>query len=85
MTAEFIVASSSGLSTLSVRFIWGPSWTCWRRTTLSAMWGIELAESCDPEQFHRFVGEHEADAEAGAALHQRVQTAAEAHRVGERL
>ena len=32
----------------------------------------ELAEPRDPEQFHGFIGEHDADAEAGAALHQRV-------------
>ena len=38
MTAELL--DPLDLRTVRARLIWEPSWTCWSRTTLSAMWDI---------------------------------------------
>ena len=69
MTAEFI--DPRDLSTLRARFICGAVLDVLEQDdVVGDVRHAELAEAGDPEQLHRFVGEHQADAEPGAALHE---------------
>ena len=81
MTAEFF--DPLDLSTLRARFICGAVLDVLEQDDVVGDVGhAELAEPRDPEQLHRLVGEHEADSEPGAALHERVEELAQAHGVG---